>query len=109
MGGVNGILGDAVGDTVFGDGNIFGDRNAAGSIGDGKGGGWSDCWSRWWGGGGDNKGGGGKKTMSTTRWLAKNHGVRNNRRMYVSVYSIANEDRIILFFRTPFTRCVVFG
>ncbi|KAL8992571.1 MAG: hypothetical protein Q9188_007556, partial [Gyalolechia gomerana] len=86
VGGVNGILGDAVGDTVFGDGNIFGGRNAAGSIGDGKGGGWSDCWSRWWGGGGDNKGGGGKKTMSTTRWLAKNHGVPNNRRMYLVYY-----------------------
>lgn len=86
VGGVNGVLGDAVGDTVFGDGNIFGGRNETGNTGDGKKGGWSDSWNHWWGGGGDDNGGGKKKTMSTTRWLAKKHGVRNKRRMYLVYY-----------------------
>ncbi|KAL8931330.1 MAG: hypothetical protein Q9211_007044, partial [Gyalolechia sp. 1 TL-2023] len=105
---VHGFLGDSVGDTVFGDGNIFTGRNDDGSIGDGEGRGWADSWSRWWGARGDSKGRGGKKTMTTSRWLAEEPGVRNKRRMYVSVYSMADLERIILSFRTPFTRCFVF-
>ncbi|KAI4180746.1 MAG: hypothetical protein L6R41_007034, partial [Letrouitia leprolyta] len=95
VGGVNGVLGDAVGDTVFGDGNIFGGRNENGDLAEGKRG-WSDTWNRWWGGEGGGGGGGGgggdgnggriQKTMSTTRWLAKKHGVRNKRRMYLVYY-----------------------
>lgn len=80
-GGVNGVLGDAVGDTVFGDGNIFG-----GGGEDGKHVGRAESWRRWWAGGdGDGKGGTGNRIMSTTRWLATKHGIKNKRRMYVSI------------------------
>lgn len=81
-GGVNGVLGDAIGDSVFGDGNIFGNRGD-----DGKPIGRAESWRRWWAGGGDGdgKGDAGNKTMSTTRWLATNHGIKNKRRMYVSI------------------------
>lgn len=79
VGAVNGVLGDAMEDTVFGDGNIFGGRGE-----DGKPVGWSESWRQWWGGGGDGHDGRGKKTMSTTRWLATKHGIKNKRRMYVS-------------------------
>ncbi|KAL8654514.1 MAG: hypothetical protein Q9210_001459 [Variospora velana] len=82
VGGVNGVLGDAVGDTVFGDGNIFGDRGE-----NGKPIGWFERWRRWWGGGGgDDKNGSAGKIMSTTRWLATTHGIKNKRRMYLVYY-----------------------
>ncbi|KAI4116802.1 MAG: hypothetical protein LQ345_002844 [Seirophora villosa] len=82
VGGVNVVLGDAVGDTVFGDGNIFGDRGE-----NGKRLGWSEGWRRWWEGGSDDKNGSGRKTvMSTTRWLATTHGIKNKRRMYLVYY-----------------------
>ncbi|KAL8903359.1 MAG: hypothetical protein Q9207_003969 [Kuettlingeria erythrocarpa] len=83
VGGVNGVLGDAVGDSLFGDGNIFGNRGD-----DGKAVGRAESWRRWWAGGGDRDGkdGAGNKNMSTTRWLATNHGIKNKRRMYLVYY-----------------------
>ncbi|KAL8834125.1 MAG: hypothetical protein Q9170_003899 [Blastenia crenularia] len=86
VGGVNGVLGDAVGDTVFGDGNIFSSTHDGGAQGK-ENGGWSGSWRRWWGGGGggDDRDRG-KKTMSTTRWLATKHGIQNKRSMYLVYY-----------------------
>ncbi|KAL8719323.1 MAG: hypothetical protein Q9225_003667, partial [Loekoesia sp. 1 TL-2023] len=85
VGGVNGVLGDAVGDTVFGDGNIFGSPHGSRGANDGQQGGWSGSWMRWRGGEGDDKSGG-SKTMSTTRWLATKHGIHNKRSMYLVYY-----------------------
>lgn len=83
QGGPNGFLGDAVGDTVFGDGRIFTRSNGDSRDGNRKDGSWSSSWSRWWGVEGDDKNRIGQP-MSTTRWLASTHGVKNKRRMYVS-------------------------
>ena len=101
VGGVNGVLGDAVGDTVFGDGNIFSAPSGYDGAEDGKRARWSDSWSRWWEGGGDDKSGG-KKTMSTTRWLATKHGVRNKRSMYVSISPWETGIEPICPFACPF-------
>ncbi|KAL8673264.1 MAG: hypothetical protein Q9168_002302 [Polycauliona sp. 1 TL-2023] len=88
-GGPNGLLGDAVGDTLFGDGRFFSNDGGSESHDDehGKEQGWSGSWNRFWrrSGGGDRKYGG-AMTMSTTRWLATKHGVPNKRRMYLVYY-----------------------
>lgn len=80
--GVHGVVGDAIADGIFGDGRIFGsgDDNTrkgwnSGDLGNNLG----------WKKNDPPQDGGGTKPMSTTQWLAKNHGVRNNRSMYVSV------------------------
>lgn len=96
VGGANGVLGDAIGDTVFGDGNIFGGRGEHG-----KPPGWAESWRLGWGGGGDHEGGRGKKTMSTTLWLATKHGVQNKRRMYVSTLLPRNAEVTVLFLPLP--------
>ncbi|KAL8969337.1 MAG: hypothetical protein Q9183_002046 [Haloplaca sp. 2 TL-2023] len=83
VGGVSGVLGDAVGDTVFGDGRFYGSNGDAGTK-DQKSG-WSGSWTRWWGNGGDDKDDI-RKPMSTTRWLASTHRVKNKRRMYLVYY-----------------------
>lgn len=97
VGGVNVVLGDAVGDTVFGDGNIFGDRGE-----DGKRVGWSEGWRKWWERRGDDKNGSGRKTvMSTTRWLATTHGIKNKRRMYVSLFYLYTQSTKCRFILGP--------
>ncbi len=84
-GGPNTVLGDAMGDTLFGDGRFFGGDGGAehGPVQHGKEQGWSGSWRRWWGG---NRKDGGDTRMSTTRWLATTHGLRSKRRMYVSIH-----------------------
>lgn len=82
QGGPNRLLGDAIGDTVFGDGRIFTQPNRDSTDENRKDGSWSRSWSRWWGVEGDDKNKIGQP-MSTTRWLASTHGVKNKRRMYV--------------------------
>ncbi|KAL9580271.1 MAG: hypothetical protein Q9212_004600 [Teloschistes hypoglaucus] len=85
QGGPNGFLGDAIGDTVFGDGRIFTQSNGDSRDENPKDGSWSKSWSRWWGVEGDDKNRTGQP-MSTTRWLASTHGVKNKRRMYLVYY-----------------------
>ncbi|KAL8693356.1 MAG: hypothetical protein Q9218_001793 [Villophora microphyllina] len=85
VGGPNEVLGDAIGDTVFGDGRFFSGGGGDSRSTDRRSGGWSKSWSQWWGGGGDDEYGRGKP-MSTTRWLATRHGVKNKRRMYLVYY-----------------------
>ncbi|KAL8737504.1 MAG: hypothetical protein Q9181_001604 [Wetmoreana brouardii] len=86
VGGVNRVLGDGIGNTVFGDGRFFGGGSGDRDGQNGKEGGWTGSWSRWWGEGGDGKDGRGWKSMSTTKWLAKKKGVKYKRRMYLVYY-----------------------
>ncbi|KAL8911193.1 MAG: hypothetical protein Q9171_003599 [Xanthocarpia ochracea] len=81
MGGPNTVLGDAIGDTLFGDGRFF---SGDGGAEDGKEQGQSGSWNRWWGrGDGKDRG---SNTMSTTRWLATEHGIQHKRRLYLVYY-----------------------
>lgn len=74
--GVHGVVGDAIADGIFGDGRIFGNGEDNARKG----------WKNWgWKKDDPQQDEGGAKPMSTTQWLAKSHGVRNKRSMYVSV------------------------
>ena len=85
VGGPNTVLGDAIGDTLFGDGRFF---SGDGGAEDGKEQGQSGGWSRWWGRG-DRKDRG-RNTMSTTRWLATKHGIQHKRRLCVFTIPLKN-------------------